>query len=157
MAKVTYDFDPFEATGIEVSKDNRESALEDAASFIKEQILSFTGDGKTSVASGAWRRQLTKGYAKIKGQESSADFANLELTGDLLDALQVYPIRDGKIRVEISGDQAGKAEGNLLGTYGQSKPIDDGKYAREFMPQDDQDFRREIISGLKDILGNYEE
>lgn len=152
---IKHDFDPIEETGIDVPKKHLREALEAVAEFVKEQILSNTAEGKTSVKNGKWRYELTPQYAKRKGQESSADFANLELSGDMLDALETKVVGE-RVRIQISGSEEGKAEGNLKGTYGQSSPIKGGKYAREFMPyKRGQELSPDIMDGVETILERY--
>lgn len=147
-----HELDVFKLTGVKVPKDKEEEALEAAASLIKESVLSYTGAGQTSVQGGKWKRKLTPEYAKRKSEESTANFANLELNGDLLDAFDVR-VQGRKIVMEVTGDQVEKAEGNLLGSYGRSP--DDSK-AREFMPHKrGQQLRKEIVSDLKELLEGY--
>lgn len=148
--------DVFKETGITVPKDKRKEALEAAADFIKEQILLRSGEGKTSVQGGNWKRSLTPEYKKVKAAESGVTFANLELHGDLLDALDARP-ESGKVRVEIDDQsQWGKAEGNLLGTYG--RPSEHPDQAREFMPHKrGQKLHRDIMEGVAEILRDYAE
>jgi hypothetical protein len=57
---------------------------------------------------------------------------DLTLSGDMLSAIKLINDRPGELRIGIpSGDdEAGKAEGNILGTYGQSRST--GK-RRDFM------------------------
>lgn len=146
--------DVFKETGIKVPKANQQAALEESAEYIKEQILSNTGDGKTSVEGGKWKRKLTPEYKKRKGEESTATFANLELHGDMLDALKVEP-KGGKVEIEVTGDQKDKAEGNLLGSYGRSP---DPSKAREFMPHArGQKLTKEIMKGVAEILRSHAE
>lgn len=148
----TYIFDPFKETGVDVPAENRREALEAAADYVKEQILLFSGEGKTSVAGGLWKRGLSPEYKEEKAEESSVTYSNVELTGDMMDALEVEPEGE-RLRVEITGDQRDKAEGNLLGSYGR-EPNEDK--AREFMPHKrGQHFRKEIIDGLRELLESY--
>lgn len=146
--------DVFKETGVTVPKKNQREALEAAASYIQEQILLNTGEGKTSVQGGKWKRKLTPEYAKRKADESSANFANMELSGDMLDALEVRA-EGGKITIEVTGDEAAKAEGNLLGSYGRDP---DPSQAREFMPHArGQKLKKDIMAGVAEILESYAE
>lgn len=150
---IRYDFDPEKLTGIKVKKEDRADALEEVATFVKEQILSNTGDGKTSVKGGRWVRQLTKDYLKKKGEESSVDYANLELTGDMLDSLDTK-VQGKRVRIEITDpEQWGKAEGHLTGQYGKNSRI----RPRQFMPQGSQELSPDIQAGIKEILRRYED
>jgi hypothetical protein len=153
MPQIKYKFNPFKETGVDVPKDRREEAAQAVAEYVLEQIHSYSADGKTSVAGGLWKRKLSKGYLKEKEHESSANFANLELTGELMDSLEADANSRGDVTVSVPSDQAGKAEGNLIGSYGREE---DPKKARQFMPyKDGQRFRREILSGIKDILQEF--
>ncbi len=151
-----YYFDPFEETGIEVPKNKRAEALEVVASFLKEQMLLYIGEGESPVNrsdGGKWVKALSKDYAEKKSLESGVDFANLELSGGLLSTLEVEPVK-GEIKVAVDFDEyGGVSEGHLTGRYGDSKKIK----PRVFMPQDDQRFRPDILKGIKEILQEYEE
>ncbi len=156
MAKIQYDFDILDDLGIEIKKENKEDALEQASELLKTLMLEYIGEAKSPLSNGLWKPGLSKKYKKIKGDLSSSNIANLELSGDLLDSLSVHPV-GGKIRIEIPSDQAGKAEGNLIGSYGREP---DPKKAREFMPHDEftstTEFKRPIISKLKALLEEFE-
>lgn len=87
---------------------------------------------------GSWSGEAvryTQGYIdssafKIGGKSKSP--VNLTLTGDMLADLQVLSSRSGAVIVGYrAGDSNDKAEGNILGTYGQPVPIP-GK-ARPFL------------------------
>lgn len=147
-----WEFDPIAETGIKVRKEDRAQALEEVAEYVKEEILNRTGDGKTSVEGGRWVRGLTKGYAKVKAEESSADFANLELEGDMLDSLKTG-VAGKKVFVEVGEDERGKAEGHLTGKYGKKSDI----RPRQFMPVGGQKLSRPIMDGVRKILRRYEE
>lgn len=146
--------DVFKETGVQVPKKNQKAALRDAAEYIKEQILSNCGDGKPSIENGKWIRGLKEPYKTKKGEESTANFANLELHGDFLDALKVKP-QDGKVLIEIADkDQLGKAEGHLTGKYGKHSEI----RPREFMPHKRGDkLTKDILEGVAEILRSHAE
>lgn len=151
---IKFDFDPIKATGIKVAKEDRADALDEVATFVKESILSNCSDGKTSVKGGKWKRTLSPGYKKAKSEESSNLIADMELTGEMLDALETY-VDGRRVAIEISGEQEGKAEGNLLGSYGRSP---DPSKAREFMPhRKNQELAPEIMRGVTQILKRYED
>lgn len=69
-----------------------------------------------------------------KAYKDSLDFkiggktarVNLTLSGDMLDALEIIEnFKNGKVKIGYSGgnSEGGKAEGNILGTYGQSSKV----------------------------------
>lgn len=147
-----WEFDPIAETGIKVPKAKRREALEEVADFVKEQVLSRTGEGRTSVKGGRWVKGLTPEYLKKKSEESGVGFANLELSGDMLDSLDVKP--EGKrVVIEVAEEERGKAEGHLTGLYGKHSD----KRPRQFMPVGDQELAPEIMNGVRRILKRYEE
>lgn len=147
-----WSFDPIGETGIIVPKKKRQEALEEVAEFVKEQTLQRTGEGRTSVKGGRWVKGLTPEYKKKKAEESSVDFANLELQGEMLDSLNTG-VRGKKVFIEVGEDQRGKAEGHLTGKYGKHSSI----RPRQFMPVGDQELAPEIMAGVRKILKRYEE
>lgn len=155
IKKVAFDFNPFKETGISVPKDKKEEALSAVQDFVKEQVLSYIGEGKSPVAGGHWKKNLSKEYAKRKQNESSVKFSNLELHGDLLNALEVIEVNGSRLSLEVSGDEAPKADGNNRGTYGKEQPNEAN--SREFIPKEGQTLRKEIWKGIEDILLDYAE
>jgi len=155
VKKVAFEFDPFLRAGVSKgSVEDRQAALEEVAEFVKEQVLMHVGDGTSPVEGGAWKRSLHPEYRKRKATESSADFANLELTGAMLDALDVLIIGD-KLSLQIEGDEAGKADGNNRGTYGKGRR--NRSKAREFIPQKGQTLNSEIIAGIKEVFERHQD
>lgn len=147
-----YKFNPIKDLDLQIPKDKRREALQAAADLIKTEMLDYIGEGKSPVSGGKWIRGLTKEYAKKKSEESGADFANLELSGDLLDSLSVEAT-SSSITIDVGSDQKDKAEGHLSGLYGEHSRI----RPRQFMPQGDETFKRSIISKLKDLLSDFED
>lgn len=147
-----WEFDPERETGITVRKEDRGQALEEVATFVKEQVLSRTADLKPSVAGGRWIESLTPEYKKRKLEETNVDKANLELHGDLLDSLKTG-VRGRKVFIEVAEEERGKAEGHLTGKYGKHSAI----RPRQFMPVGSQDLAKPIMDGVRRILRRYEE
>lgn len=158
MSYKPYEFDPFKETGVDpdsVPKRELGNALRDCAEFAKEKVLANTAAGKTSVEGGQWKKKLSPDYKEVKAEESSVTFANLELTGALMDSFDAKPsVRRRTITLEVSEDQEGKADGNLTGSYGQGRP--NYSRAREFMPhRRGQSLSPEIVEGMRKILERY--
>lgn len=153
IKKLAFEFDPFEETGISVRKSVRKEALDEVAEFIKEQVLSHVGDGQSPVANGKFKKTLSSDYKKKKSEISGVTYANLELHGDMLDALEVVAKRGSKLSLQIQGEEAAKADGHNNFSGDSNLP------AREFIPNQDkgQTFKRQIWSGVKNILSKYEE
>lgn len=153
MGKYAYSFNPIKELDLDIPRSSRREALEAGAEYLRDAVLRKIAKGRSPVANGKWTRTLTKGYSKRKGEESSAKFANLELSGELLDSLDVS-VDGSKLVYGVPSDQAGKAEGNNIGTYGRSKST--GR-VRRFIPIGDEKFSKDILSGLRDVLADFEE
>ena len=148
-------FKPLEELGIEIPRGARREALEAAADYIRTAMLDYIGEGKSPVSGFGKFPGYTKNYKDFKKGESSASTVNLELSGEMLDALDAR-VTGSTISVNVYGDAEleGKAEGNNLGTYGQADPIR-GK-ARRFIPVGSEKLKKDILQGVKDILKEYE-
>lgn len=151
--KIQFDFDPEEETGITIPRAKRDEATKRVADFVRESVLSAVGEGRSPVAGEGRFQALSKEYKKRKSEISSSTIPNLELYGDMLDSLEVVEVRGGKLRLKVGEDQNDKADGHC-NFSGKSKIP-----RRRFVPnaKDGQTFSRDIISGIKDILSEYEE
>lgn len=106
------------------------------ASDIIDKIVERTLDGKDK--NGRKFAPYSKGYSesldfKVAGKTKTV---NLQLSGDMLASLELVRHQKGLLRIGYSGSKSdniekAKAEGNILGTYGQKTPIP-GK-ARDFL------------------------
>lgn len=157
MAKYGFKFNPFTLTGVRVPAKNREAALDAVGNWLLETSLSEIGAGRSPVAGGPWKKSLTPEYREKKKDESSVTVANLELTGEMLDALGVDH-SGSQLFYGVEGDRAlvGKAEGNNIGTYGREGSGDDSK-ARRFVPLEGETFTPKIIAGMREILEDFVE
>lgn len=86
--------------------------------------------------------KYSKEYAKEKGQTN----VDLTFSGDMLASIELLQNSSGKLRIGYPRDYEGmgKLEGNILSTYGQSKPV---TKPRDFLGITDSD--------LRSILSNY--
>jgi len=151
-SKYGFTFDPFKLTGVKVPLSRRDEALEAVGNWLLETSLMEIGSGRSPVSGGPWKRSLSKEYKERKSDESSVTVANLELSGDLLDALDAKPVSRNRIFYGVEGGQAGKAEGNNIGSYGRD--ADDSK-ARRFIPVDGETFKPSIIAGMREVLEDF--
>ncbi len=92
--------------------------------------------------------KYSKNYIKsldFKNANKSANSVNLQLSGDMLAAIKLLSHRPGEITVgfENGTEENGKAEGNILGTYGQSSST--GK-ARDFLGIESKKLRELILA-----------
>lgn len=146
--KVTYELDLSDKLD-GMKKRHANKTLEEVGTYLVEQILENCGRAKTSVANGSWKTGLSSAYKKRKGELSSSVSANMELTGEMLDAL-TYKVKDGKIEVGIFDyDQAQKADNHnkfSQASRGTKLP------PRQFIPRKDEKFSRDIISEINQII-----
>lgn len=128
------------------SSDDAETMAEEILNFIIERSKKGNGsDGeKFPGYSDSYKKSLD---FKIAGKSSKVD---LTLSGEMLDSLEVLSAKKGKIVIgfEKGSDMNARAEGNILGSYGQSKP--NPSKARNFMELSNNELSK-IIKSL-DIL-----
>lgn len=141
-----------------MTKSQKTDTLEEIGEFLVQSILDNVGSGKSPVEGGAYQKQLTKvrdkngklvdsEYSKLKSQVSGSKIANMELYGDMLDALEYRIDADsGTVEVGIfDEEQAAKAAGHHSGKtpwpgYNKSKlPV------REFIPRKNKTFDQKSI------------
>lgn len=156
MSYKPFEFDPFKVAGVDpdtIPRKDRGPVLREVATFVKEQVLSNTAAGEPSVEGGKWKRKLSPEYKDgRKKEESSVTYANLELTGEMMDSFDArVNVGAGTITLQVGKDQEDKADGNLTGSYGKGRP--DYSRAREFMPhRKGQKLSDEIVAGIKEII-----
>lgn len=150
---LSYTFDPFE--GMKLDDDARSAAIDEAASLVKEQLLSYIGDAKSPVKGYGAFKGLSKEYQKFKEEHSSSAIPNLELYGDMLDALQVRATDDGRLQIVIEGHQADKADGHCQLTGRES---DNPLPLRRFIPHagHGETLAPAILSAVRHIGQQYE-
>jgi hypothetical protein len=80
----------------------------------------------------AYSKEYVKSLDFANAGKSKSD-VNLQLSGDMLAAMQLLKDRPGEIIIgyERGSPENGKAEGNILGTYGSDTP--NRKKARDFL------------------------
>lgn len=151
--KIGYTFDPFELAGVDpedVPKSVREEILTSVAEFTLSSVLSDVGDLKSPVTGSAFKK-LSKDYAVLKKKSGKSPVPNLQLDGDMLDALSVKK-SDTEVTLYIpSGKQALKAD-----NHNKFSPESEGTAvpARKFIPNSakSESFRPAIRQGIKDIV-----
>lgn len=148
--RLAFEFDPLK--GFQIPEDRQDEAREQIAEYVRDKVLEYISEGKSPVAGGQWKKALSPDYKKRKGEISSVGFANLELNGDMLDALEVVEVK-GKLALQITGNEAAKADGHN-NFSGKSKLP-----PRQFIPNKakGQNFKREILVGIREIAADYEE
>jgi hypothetical protein len=116
-------------TGLGLDEDQRA----EVADLVIERIVERTTQGKDK--DGKRFAGYSKAYKdsldfKVAGKSGKVD---LQLSGDMLAAIEALDVTRRSITIgfEPDSDENAKADGNIRGTYGQSKPIP-GK-ARDFL------------------------
>lgn len=125
----------------------RRAIASDILDYIRERTADGKGkDGKSwSGAAGKYSKSYKQSLQyQIAGKGNKVD---LKLTGDMLETMRLIEDDKGAIKIGFDeGDaEAGKAEGNIRGSYGQ--PTGNKSKARDFLA-----LSREEI---KKILQNY--
>jgi hypothetical protein len=149
MAKIfKYEFDPFEIAGVSRPKgETKERILEKVSDYVLEEVLSFVGDGVSPVAGQGKFKALSNEYKKKKKADGSSPVPNLELEGDLLDALTVKKNKKGNLELFVDDpDQQGKVDGHNDFTGRSPLP------RRAFIPSDDEGFKAKIEKTIKSIV-----
>lgn len=140
----------------EISRNQRKKALEEVGTFLVESILEGCGQSKSTVAGGKWKQDLSEKYLKRKKQESSSGKPNMELTGDMLDAL-TFKIVGSSVEVGIFDyNQAQKADNhNKFSSASQGTAVPQ----RQFIPNGNngEKFRRDIVSEINQILEEFKD
>jgi phage gpG-like protein len=134
-------------------KEIRNEVLEDAGEAVIEGILTYVGEGKSPVKKGKYKRKLSPEYAKEKGSSVS----NMELTGDMLDALGIE-IKGNTLEVGFfDEEEAAKAAGHHSGNTPWRGYRKSNLPVREFIPRGNQDFKKEITDAINEIVNSASE
>lgn len=130
----------------DLSNKDRKRLIDEVADYLRDSVLDYVGEAKTPVAKGKYASKLSKDYADA--QKSGDRLANLDLYGDMLNALEVIPDYEaGKVTIGIFDDsQTAKAYNHNVG---------DTLPKRQFIPDEGQNFKPEIIRGVKRIIEDY--
>lgn len=148
--KVTYTLDLSDKLE-DLSSSERRDTLETVGQYLVEQILESVGRAKTTVAGGKYKATLSKEYLKVKEGLSSSSIPNMELSGDMLDALE-YKITGDKVEVGIFDyDQAQKADNHNKFSSASTKTK---VPQRQFIPnnKNGERFRADIQREINQII-----
>lgn len=150
MAKgVKFEFDPFELVKADPLPSRKASAaLSDIADYVLESVLSDVADAKSPVAGYGAFPKLSKAYKSKKDSEGGTPIANLELSGDMLSALEVKK-KGERLVLQIVGKEAAKADGHNNHSGDSELPL------RRFIPTDTETFKRDILTGISRIIESY--
>lgn len=147
VSKVTKKIDLTEID--EFKKLNNEGealAKRQVGNFLKETILDYVGEGRSPVDGVNYVKSLSPEYKKYKSTRSSVSFANMELTGAMLDSLK-FKTTDQGIEIGIfEKSQVPKADGHNNHSGDSKLPN------RRFIPKENEDFRGPIEDKVKKIV-----
>lgn len=122
---------------------------DDIGELLVEQILESLADVKSPVQGGDYKRTLSELYGAKKKKETGSDKANLDLHGDLINAID-YRVKGNTIQVGVfDSDNAGKADGHNNFSGLSKLPT------RQFLPKDGQTFRKDIVDLVNETVDNY--
>lgn len=134
----------------------KREALEEIGEFLIQEILSSVGGAKSPIKGGAYKATLSKSYKAIKKKISGSTKANMELFGDMLDALDFRITPQKKIEVGfLEGSdqtQIDKADNhNKFSSAAKRTKLP----AREFIPKKGQVFKKTITKEIKRIVREH--
>ena len=133
----------------EVPHRNKSKVKKEIGDYIIEEILLSVSKEKSPIKNGSYKKGLSTEYRKIKGSNK----ANLELEGDLLDSLVSKNKKGDEIEIGIfNKEQTGKADGhNQMHKEHPTLP------KRQFIPNEKQSFKKNIMNGVQKIIEQYKE
>lgn len=130
-----------------IPRSERKTITNDIADFVKESVLDDVGSARSPLTGQSFPG-LSAQYKKRKRKESGRAIANLELEGDMLDALEIKTT-DQTFTIGIfENSELGKADGHNNFSGRSSLPN------RRFIPNEAQGdtFRKGIMSGIERII-----
>ncbi len=131
--------------GEEVSPSLRKEIHNEVGEFLVEQVLQSVASAKSPVQGESFPA-LSAGYKKKKTSEGGSGKPDLDLRGDLLDALDFKSTAEG-LEIGFFNSQAWKADGHL-----KFSGADNGIPQRRFLPDEGQKFVKDIQSTIEDII-----
>jgi hypothetical protein len=136
----------FEIPLEDVPESVREELVDEVGAYLVESILDYVGEAKSPVAGGKYKATLNQAYADR--EKAGDDTANLDLNGDMLQALTFEPdYENGTVKIGIfDSSQTPKAYNHNVG---------DTLPQRQFIPKEDELLKAEIIRGVKRIIEEY--
>jgi hypothetical protein len=150
--KVEYEFDPFAIAGVDgdaLTAAQRKEALDEIVDFLLESVRLDVAESRSPVTGRAFKG-LNKDYKALKEEEGGTPVPNLEMTGDLMDSLEIKQGKGGRLLLTVSEDQMGKADGhnNHSGDAPSWMP------RRPFIPDASagETFRPAIRDGIAEIV-----
>ena len=129
-----------------LSDAQKDRIKDEVGELLVETILLAVGSSRSPISGEDWP-PLSNDYADFKQNEGRGSRANMELNGDMLDALEFVRTVEG-IRLQITGDQAPKADGHNNFSGESSLP------RRKFLPERGDTFKGEINNQVDAIISD---
>ena len=127
---------------------DKAEAKKEVGDLIVNEILRYVQDGTSPVSGYGGFTELSTEYAKQ--QKGGNKKPNLELNGDLLDALEFKTGRGDQIEFGIfKSSQVPKADGHNNFSGDSNLPL------RRFIPDENESLKRDIESKIKTIINDY--
>lgn len=132
-----------------LKEENKQKAKKEVADLLIDATLESVSQGKSPVnGEGKWKK-LNKDYAdREKGGDRTP---NMELTGDMLDALEakISSPKRNYVTIQIGGSEAEKAESHnhLFGEGTNPR--------RRFIPDEEQSYKTDIQREIERIEAKY--
>ena len=131
----------------DVPRNQRSQVKQEVGNFVVEEILRSVSSASTPVSGGKYKATLSKDYAdEEKGGNRTA---NLELEGDMLDSLEFKNTREGVEVGIFKASEVPKADGHNNFSGKSKLPT------RQFIPKENEKFKRNIEKGIKDIVNEF--
>jgi hypothetical protein len=132
-----------------VPRSDREELKERIGELLVEQTLESLADAKSPVDGAPYKSSLSKAYGEFKQDENGNRKANLDLTGDMISALD-FKIEGDKIKIGIFDPmEAPKADGHNNFSGDSKLP------ARQFLPKKGEEYKSEIAQLIRDTIADY--
>jgi hypothetical protein len=135
-----------------MNSDQKAETLEEVGEFIVTSILDNVGSAKSPVHKGKYKKSLSPDYKKLKSAISGNSTANMELYGDMLDALE-FKITDQEGILEVgyfeeSGQVAKADNHNKFSAKSKKTKLP----YRQHIPRPNERFKDDIMSEVVRII-----
>lgn len=129
-----------------MSASSKNIVKDQAGELIIDHILSSVGNARSPISGADWP-PLSKDYRDQKRDDGRGTKANLELNGDMLDALAFTRTAEG-LRVGIVGGEAPKADGHNNFSGRSEIPT------RKFLPEEGETFKGTIEMQIEALVSD---
>lgn len=143
-----YEFNPL--ADREVPRSKASEAREAVKEFVLEKVKEYVDKGVSPVDGEKWAG-LSPKYKKLKRGAIGSSKADLQLTGEMLEALDIR-VKGNKLTILVNDNsQAGKSDGHNNHSGKSELPL------RRFIPEEGEGFVSEIEDGIDEIISEFEE